>query len=159
MLKIKFYSRIFLSLLPFCYSSFCYADYTVNVSTLDYTKLNRSNIYFSANTYPPYSCPSTTNFPPGCQLVFNSGQASDVFYFFDPSGKKRFKFYLADSGNWSLNAFYGDRFTDLNSFLKIPLIGQIQLHGMFPVVYLYSNANGVYLKDQDNKVFELITWN
>ena len=159
MMKIKFYSKIILTFLSICYSSFCYADYAVNVSTLDNTTIDRSNIYFDANTNAPYSCPSTTSFPPGCQLVFNSGAQSDVFYFFDPAGKKRFKFYLTDSGNWSLNAFYGDRFNDLNSYLKVPLIGQIQLHGMSPIVYLYSNANGVYLKDQDNKVFELITWN
>ncbi|WP_158999693.1 hypothetical protein [Pigmentibacter ruber] len=158
-MNFKGYSKIILSFFPFCYSSFCYADYTVNVSTLDNTEINRSNIYFDANTSPPYACPSATNFPPGCQLVFNTGSASDVFYFFDSSGRKRVKFYLTDSGNWSLDAYYGDRFKDLNSYLKLSIVGQIQMHGMFPVVYLYSNSNGVYLKDQDNKVFELFTWN
>lgn len=157
-MKINFYLKILLSTLCISISNYSFADYTINVSTLDNTKINRKNVYFDV-TNPPYSCPSSSDFPPGCQLVFNSGSLSDVFYFIDPSGKKRFKFYLADSGNWSLIPYFGDHFKDLNSYFMIPTIGQIQLHGMFPMIYLYSNAAGVYIKDQDDKIIELATWN
>jgi hypothetical protein len=152
-MNIKLYLKIFITVIPVIYSNVSFADYTINISTLDNTQIKRNYDGYS------YSCPSNSDFPPGCQLIFNSGSNSDTFYFYDPSGKKRFKFYLTDTGNWSLNSYFGDQNKDSNSFLQIPTPPQIQLHGMAPKIYAYSNATGVYIRDQDDKVFELVTWN
>ncbi|KAB8041088.1 hypothetical protein GCL60_03885 [Silvanigrella paludirubra] len=153
-MKIKLYLKIFLTVIPVIYSNISFADYSVSVNTQDNTQ-----IMIPYYNYP-YSCPNSNGVhSPVCNYTYMSGSNSDTFSFYDPSGKKRFKFFLTDTGNWALNSYFGDQKNVSNSFIQIPTPPQIQLHGINPVVYIYSNATGVYIRDQDDKVFELVTWN
>ena len=70
-----------------------------------------------------------------------------------------FKIFLEDTGNWALNAYLGspDTSDDEGPYIKLNKT-QIQLHGMHPKIYLYSNHDGIYIQDQDSRVFELMSW-
>ncbi len=147
-MKFKFYSKIIICVLAIFNSNISFA-YQINVSTMDYTEVQGYDLR------PPHFC---SFYDESCISIYNSGSKSSVYSFFDPTGKKKFKFYLSDSGNWSLDAHFGDYTEDFNTELKISRKGQIQLHGLFPEVFLYSNSSGVFIKDQDDKIIELATW-
>ncbi|KAB8040886.1 hypothetical protein GCL60_02860 [Silvanigrella paludirubra] len=70
-----------------------------------------------------------------------------------------FKIFLEDTGNWALNAYLGS--PDLNQdewpYIKLNKT-QIQVHGMYPKILMYSNHDGIYILDQDNNTFELMNW-
>ncbi len=70
-----------------------------------------------------------------------------------------FKIFLEDTGNWALNAYLGspDLNQDAGPYIKLNK-SQIQLHGMYPKILMYSNHNGIYIIDQDNNLFELMNW-
>ncbi|WP_397600445.1 hypothetical protein [Silvanigrella sp.] len=70
-----------------------------------------------------------------------------------------FKIFLEDTGNWALNAYLGspDLNEDEGPYIKLNKT-QIQVHGMYPKILMYSNHDGIYILDQDNNIFELMNW-
>lgn len=93
-----------------------------------------------------------------CIENVSTGGNTGPIYFYSPDGKKRFKFYLVDTENWALHAYYGDPIADKNSFIRLDRESQIQLHWSDTVVYAYANAAGVSLSDADGKIFEFVKW-
>ncbi len=87
--------------------------------------------------------------------IFDGRSATFEFKSFDMN----FKIFLEDTGNWALNAYLGspDLNQDAGPYIKLNKF-QIQVHGMYPKILLYSNHNGIYIVDQDNNIFELMNW-
>lgn len=145
-MKMKLILKLVLMSLLSLISLKSFAAYHVSYTTRDGTSIAFGNGKYDS------SCTRNND----CFRVFGTGQRSPAIQIMGPNNQ-RFKFFLSDTGNWALHAYYGNPDVDKNDYIRLDE-GQIQLHSS-TIIDLYSDAQGVRIVDEDGKVFQLVDWN